>query len=432
MSLLNDMEATLVSLAAKHRLRELSHYLKASFVHNDYLGLSEHPHVIEAGIKALKEQGAGSRGSRLLGGNSKAFENAEEKIAEFFGAPAALWFSTGYLANLGLVRALGERADRIYSDEKNHASLIDAISLTKNQKTIVPHFAWDSAERITSKSLLVTETLFSMDGDILEWGKLKPIADKTGAFVVLDEAHAAGIFPLDGRGFHSLPTITGPSPLPTNLPHHTNEVAANPPPRAGDSAASLPPHPSFMARHEVPKRDADWERLAVVITFGKAFGCAGACVLGSEKLKRFLINTARSFIYSTAPPPAIPEMVVAATQVIQQSPQLRQELWRRASWVRERFRGLQGTQNPPLPQEKSEWEKRSPIIPFLIPGDDSALLFAQNMRHSGFELRAIRYPTVAPGSERLRITIHLGVSWEQTRAMAEEAVKQWKAFSSSE
>lgn len=376
MTLSSEMDAKLAELRAQHRLRELARPAGASFVHNDYLGLSRHPHVIEAGIKALRDGGAGSRGSRLLGGNSGEYEAAEERIAEFFGAPAALWFSSGYLANLGVVRALGELTDTIFSDEKNHASLIDAITLAKRRKQIVPHGKWAEVRGIGPDSLVVSESLFSMDGDFVDWNELRPVLDSSGAFLVMDEAHAAGIFGEDGKGLHR------------EWPH--------------------------------------WDRLAVVVTFGKAFGSAGACVLGSQKLKSFLINSARSFIYTTAAPPALPAMVVAAAEVLEKEPELRRELWRRSEWVRAQLRALGSLALPP---ERTAWERKSPIIPLLIPGDDRALLFAESMRQSGIELRAIRFPTVPRGGERLRISVNLGASWEETQLMTSELVRQWTAFS---
>jgi 8-amino-7-oxononanoate synthase len=368
------------SLKKQHLKRELQLERRGavSFIHNDYLGLSTHESILEAGKRALSAMPAGARGSRLLGGNSPFFEAVEEEIAAFFDAPAALLFSTGYMANLALVRTVGELSEIYFSDEKNHASLIDAIALTRKPKRIVAHggWSWVADENIPEKACLVAETLFSMDGDFLDFESIRKILARSDAFLILDEAHAAGVFPESGKGFSSL-----------------------------------------ISR--------DWERMAMTVTFGKAFGVAGAAILCSKILKELLIATARSFIYTTAPAPVVAAMVQESLQVVQkEGGWRREELWDRAKAVRQVLKEA-------LVEHCNSANMRffSPIIPIILPGEVRALRFCENMRELDVELRAIRYPTVRRGEERIRISLNLGASREETEKMASEVLKQWTEFS---
>lgn len=383
-----DFEASfdekLGALATEGLYRSLSPSLPTAFIHNDYLGLSKHPALIECGKKALEKWGAGSTGSRLLGGHSALFDEVEEKIADFFGSPTALFFSTGYMANIAAVTTLADHADGIYSDEKNHASWIDGIRLSSAPKTIVPHCQWggDVLEIKSRRPLFVSETLFSMDGDLADLSTLWERQHQSGAFLLLDEAHAAGVFPLDGRGLTSL-------------------------------------------------KARDWSRQAIVVTFGKAFGVAGAAVLCSAKVRELLINRARSFIYSTAPTPSTVAMVGEAVDLVREASALRTELWRRSREVRARLSAAQTLQTTSEGYLK-DYALCSPIVPFFVRGEVSALSFCESMRRSGIDLRAIRYPTVARGSERIRISLHLGISWGETERIVSEVLKRWTEFSSQE
>ncbi len=354
------IDAQLATLRAEHRYRELFRSPEESFVHNDYLNLSKHPAIRAAGLEALNAGAHGSRGSRLLGGNHSAFEEAERAIAQFFRAPAALFFSTGYLANLAVVGALGGLADVVLSDEKNHASLIDGVILSRKPKRVVRHGNWAQAEA-QGVALLVTEALFSMDGDFADWNGIKTLQERTGGFLILDEAHSAGVFPEDGRGF--------------------------------------------------ARKHFDWDRMCQVVTFGKAFGVSGAAVIGSQKVRDLLINTARPFIFSTATSPVIPAMVTASLKVVGEAEAQRKDLWERAEWVHSQLRQV---------TTDAEWGPRSPIIPWRVPGEARALAFAESFRKSGFDVRAVRFPTVPKGDERVRISLNLGTSREATRGLVEE------------
>ncbi len=368
---------SLARLDAQARRRKLEFNQGVSFSHNDYLGLSDHPDILAGGRRALERGRAGSRGSRLLGGHEENIAEAEEAIAKFFNSPAALLFSTGYQANLGLIQALGGFADHVVSDAANHASLIDGIRLTGLERTVLAHQEWNEWNAPSDKKvLLVAESLYSMDGDCVQASDLQSAWLRSGGFLVLDEAHAAGVFGPDGRGLSE------------------------------------------------PWRD--WNRMAVVVTFGKAFGVSGGAVLCSSSLRDVLVNTARTFIYTTAQPPVVPALICASLEVMrEQGQQRRQELWKRSQWVRE----LLQSRGVSTLGANGEWDAFSPIIPVFVPGNDRALRFSETMRSSGWDLRAIRYPTVPQGLERIRISLNLSATWEQTESMALELVKKWKAFS---
>jgi 8-amino-7-oxononanoate synthase len=353
-----------------------------SFSHNDYLGLSNHPQIIEAASKQLSHVPSGARGSRLLGGNEPCFAAVEAKIADFFHAPAALFFSSGYLANQAIVTALGGIADEILSDEKCHASLIDGVRLCKTPRKVVPHQGWAEQLELATKAgfserpLLVAESLYSMDGDAVDEEALRAFWQKSGGFLILDEAHAAGVFDDSGLG--------------------------------------------------ISTAWRDFSKMAVTVTFGKAFGVAGAAILCSSAVKEVLVNSARSFIYTTAPSPWVAALVSAALDVMHKEGEgRRRELRARAREMRGFFdeNGLE------IPRFTSTWDAESPIIPVVLGGNDRALRFAQVMRRFGWSLKAIRYPTVSKGAERIRISLNLDASQSETREFAKEVVRQWKAFS---
>lgn len=353
-----------------------------SFSHNDYLGLSRHPLILQAASSKLSDLAGGARGSRLLGGNEPCFAELEAKIAAFFQAPDALFFSSGYLANLAIVSALGSVADEIVSDEKCHASLIDGVRLCKTPRTVIPHQAWAARLEVAAKGgfadrpLLVAESLYSMDGDAVAEEGLREYWEKSGGFLILDEAHAAGVFDNSGLGI---------------------------------SAAWR-----------------DFSRMAVTVTFGKAFGVAGAAILCSTTVKETLVNSARSFIYTTAPSPWVAALVSASLDVMrQEGASRRTELRLRAREMRSFFEesGVE------IPRFTTTWDAESPIIPVVLGGNDRALRFAQVMRKFGWSLKAIRYPTVSKGAERIRISLNLDASQSETREFAKEVVRQWKAFS---
>lgn len=349
----------LSDLKAQGLYRSLEIAKGLEFQHNDYLGFSSHPDLTESMAHALSVTGAGSKGSRLLGGNSRLFEETETKIADFFGSPAALLFSSGYLANLAAMQVLGECVEEIHSDEKNHASLIDGVRLSGKPKTIVPHQKWESLEPVKNR-LFVAESLFSMDGDLLDVEGFSGAVRRSHAFAHVDEAHAVGILFEEGTGTHF----------------------------------SLP-----------------WETLSKTVTFGKALGVSGAALLCSENLKELLINRARAFIYTTAPSPIVAVGIQKGLELVQEEAWRREELWSRAEEAREILGDF-------VSNSQSAWERKVPILIVPVYGEERALSLARNMREFGFDLRAIRYPTVPRGEERLRLTLNLHVSRENTVGMA--------------
>jgi 8-amino-7-oxononanoate synthase len=370
----------LAALSREHRYRELVCPEKLRFSHNDYLGLSRHPEILHAAELAAKHGPGGSGASRLLGGNSELMEETETAISAFFGSPAALLFSSGYLANLAIVRAIGNFVDGIITDERNHASLVDAINLTGKPRRLIGHNDWKRLDLPSDRKwLLVTESLFSMDGDVADWQQLRQVHARTNSFLVVDEAHAAGVFGEDGRGL-VMPTL-------------------------------------------------NWERGAAVVTFGKAFGVSGAAVLCSRTIREWLINSARSFMFTTAPSPIVVSMIRASLNIVGKEVWRRKELWERALSVRQRLKT--NIPSAMMDTKGSSWNMASPIIPFLIPGTDEVLEFSECMRKRGFDLKAIRYPTVPIGGERLRIALSLGASWEETEQMIEELIEQWAIWMES-
>jgi 8-amino-7-oxononanoate synthase len=378
------IELGLERLREQKGLRCLDTEPVASFSHNDYLGLSVEGVLHERALQIARDLPTGSRGSRLLGGNHAIFETVEKQIAQFFDAPAALFFSSGYMANLAAVTALGTLADSCFCDEKLHASLIDGVRLLGKPKTIVPHQLWSTLPGVPAPgaALTIAETLYSMDGDTLAVDELQQWQKRSGSFLLLDEAHACGVMDETGRGLSS----------------------------------------SWR----------QWDHTVVVVTFGKAFGVAGAAVLSSPLVRELLINHGRSFIYTTAPSPWTAALVLASLQVMSEQGQQRRELlWQHAREVRQLLESegvlKQEISSTDLPRP---WDRVSPIIPVPVPGNDNALRFAELMREFGWGVKAIRYPTVPKGSERIRISLNLQVGLTETLQFTEKVVKLWKAFSS--
>lgn len=321
-----------------------------SFCSNDYLGLANHPRVVAAFKAGAERYGVGAGASHLITGHSAAHHALEEELADFVGAPRALLFSTGYMANLGVVTALAERHGWILEDRLNHASLIDAARLARAEVKRYPH-----ADTARLKALLVeasgpvlitTDAVFSMDGDIAPLKQILALGRDYGARVLVDDAHGLGVLGAQGRGtFEHL-----------GLP-------------------LLPP--------------------AILIgTLGKALGVFGAFVAGEAALIETLIQRARTYIYTTALPPAVAEAVREALRL------LRKEPWRREHLGRlvRRFRA--GAQSLGLKLVEAE----TPIQPIILGSTEKALSASRWLRRHGILVPAIRPPTVPRGAARLRLT----------------------------
>jgi 8-amino-7-oxononanoate synthase len=322
-----------------------------SFCSNDYLGLANHPEVVAAFHRGLDEYGAGSGAAHLISGHSRAHHALEEELAAFVGRPRALLFSTGYMANLGVVSALLGHGDRVFEDQGNHASLLDGARLSGARLIRYRHgecaaLARRLADAPAGERLVATDGVFSMDGDLAPLPELARLADAHGAWLLMDDAHGLGVIGPGGRG-----------------------TAAH----CGLDAARLP---------------------ILMGTLGKAFGTFGAFVAGSEELVETLIQQARTYIYTTAPPPALATATRAALRLV------REEDWRRdrlQALVR-RFRA--GAAQLGLKPADSS----TPIQPLIIGEAAAALRWSEALRARGILISAIRPPTVPPGSARLRIT----------------------------
>ena len=323
-----------------------------SFCSNDYLGLASHPRLVAAFKQGAERFGVGSGAAHLITGHSYAHQALEEELAEFVGRPRALLFSTGYMANLGVVSALMGRGGRVFEDRLNHASLIDAALLSDARLIRYAHLDTRSLQRKMaqsgdSRSLIASDGVFSMDGDCAPLAELALLAASAEAWLLTDDAHGFGVLGQQGRGW------------------------------CADQLSDAPANSILMA------------------TLGKAFGTFGAFVAGSEVLIETLIQHARTYIYTTAPPPALAWATRTALQLVREGDALRERL----SDLIQYFRA--GAAELGLPLMVSA----TPIQPLLIGDTAAAMALSEALRQRGILVTAIRPPTVAKGSARLRITI---------------------------
>jgi len=342
-----------------------------SFCSNDYLGLANDRRVVAALQRGAEQYGAGAGASHLVSGHTRAHHALEEELADFVGAERALLFSTGFMANLGVVTALADRGSLIAEDRWNHASLIDATRLARARTRRYPHANVEALRRQLASggrlSLILTDAVFSMDGDTAPLAPLAVLAREHHAWLLADDAHGLGVRGPEGRG--SL-AVDGIAP--------TREVI-------------------------------------LMGTLGKAFGVFGAFVAGDKVLIETLIQRARSYIYTTALPAAVAEAARAALAIV------RAEEWRRAR-LRElvaRFRAGAAQLGFTLPQSGT------PIQPVLVGEAAAALALSEALRARGFLVPAIRPPTVPAGGARLRVSFSAAHSPEQVdqllSALAESA-----------
>lgn len=323
-----------------------------SFCSNDYLGLANHPQVITALQQGAQRYGVGSGASHLISGHSHAHHALEEELAAFTRRPKALLFSTGFMANLGTITALLGKGDAVFEDRLNHASLIDAGLYSGARLQRYLHADTASLEKQLIKSdakqkLIVSDTVFSMDGDIAPIAELANMAARHNACLMLDDAHGFGVLGENGAG----------------ACEHFNLDAT-----------------------EVP---------ILMGTLGKALGTFGAFVAGSEELIETLIQLARSYVYTTALPPAVAQATRTSLKLAAQ------ETWRREKLqlLIERFRN--GARQLGL----QLMESSTPIQPLMIGDSETALQLSEALMEKGILISAVRPPTVAQGSARLRITL---------------------------
>lgn len=321
-----------------------------NFSGNNYLDMAGNNSVMEAMSEAARIYGNGATASRLIAGNTKAHRELEEYIAVWKGTEKAVVFGSGYQANIGILTALPNDEDLILSDELNHASIIDGCRLSRAQTRIYQHLDVDSARKILEKGkyrrrFVVTESVFSMDGDFAPLVELNKLCEEFGAFLMVDEAHGAGVKGPKGQGL----------------------------------AAELNVCPEIQMG-----------------TLGKALGVAGAYVAGSEPLVRLIINKARSFIYTTAQPPLILSAALEAIRIVasDEGCKLRKRLNDNALLLNELIRPLIGTLTAP-----------SHIVPIHIGDSMDTMRISQSCLKKGIFVQGIRYPSVPEGSARLRLTL---------------------------
>jgi 8-amino-7-oxononanoate synthase len=324
------------------------------FSSNDYLGLANHPSVIQAVVDAVEHGGVGSTGSRLLRGDRESFAEIERRFAAFKGAERALYFSSGYLANLAVLSTFAEGGDVILSDARNHASLIDAGRLSSARRIVFPHKDIGALAQLLSRppssghTFVVTESLFSMDGDVPPLAEYAELCRLNDATLIVDEAHAVGIYGTRGSGL---------------LEEHGLDTA----------------------------------NCLSINTAGKALGVSGAFVAGPAWAIDYLIQRARPFVFSTAAPPALAAAIGASLDIIAAEPDRRTRLMDRVK----RLRAAMSASGLPVPASFSQ------IIPVVIGENERALDAAAALQAQGFDVRAIRPPSVAPGTARLRISVNV-------------------------
>ncbi len=334
------------------------------FGSNDYLGLATDPRVLNAARAELNAWG--SVASPLLGGHTPAHQSLAERLAAFEGTESALVFSSGYAANVGTITALVSKGDVVYSDRLNHASIIDGCRLSRATIRRYPHRDVSAlaemmvADTQFERRLIVTDSLFSMDGNSAPLAELSELAEQFGAMLMVDEAHATGVFGSTGRGLCE----------------------------------------AFGVDDRVHVR---------VGTLSKALGSVGGFVCGNHSLTQWLLNRARPYIFSTAHPAAACEAAAEALSIVEAEPQRGSELQQRAAMVRNQLQRQGWNLGPSTSQ----------IIPIMVGDADKALKLAGSLREAGYYVPAIRQPSVPVGQSRLRLSLSWGHSEEMIDGLVE-------------
>ena len=346
-----------------------------NFSSNDYLGLANDPRLVEALQRGAAEWGAGSGAAHLLGGHRTPHQQLEEALAAFVGRPRALLFSTGYMANLGAVTALVGRGDGVFADRLNHASLLDAALLSQARLARYAHADADAlAQRLAgsraARKLVVSDGVFSMDGDVAPLPALAAVTQQHGGWLLVDDAHGLGVVGPGGRG-------------------------------------------------TVAQFGLDSEQVPLLVgTLGKAFGSFGAFVAGSEVLIETLIQRARSYIYTTALPPAVAAATCTALQVVGEAS------WRRTHLQQLTARFRAGAAALSLPLMASE----TPIQPLLVGDPERCVALGEALRQRGFLVGVVRPPTVPEGSSRLRITLSAAHDTAMIDQLLAALAESWAAL----
>ncbi len=319
---------------------------------NNYLGLNTHPKLKKAAIEATKKFGVGSGAVRPIAGNMKLHEELERRLALFKKTEACLTMQSGFTANTGVIQALFEEGDIIISDELNHASIIDGCRLTKAERKVYPHKDMKGLEKVLKESknakkvMVVTDGVFSMDGDIAPLKEIAEISQKHGAFVMVDDAHASGVLGRNGRG---------------TVDH-------------------------FRIHGKVDLQ---------IGTLSKALGCLGGYVAGSKDLREYLMNRCRPFLFSTSHPPAVAASCIAAIDVLEQEPELIEKLWVNTRYFKAGLREL----------DFNTGVSETPITPVITGSSKSAMELSASLFKEGVFALSIVFPMVAEDKARIRTIV---------------------------
>ena len=352
-----EWEKELEKLTKENLNRKLKTPTGLDFSSNDYLSLAHHTGIRQSLIQALKKNLPLSAGaSRLIRGHTHWHEETEQLFKKYVKRESALFFSSGYIANLGLIPTLCKKSV-IFSDQMNHASLIDGCRLSHSPCHIYPHKDINTLEHLLKKEphknkVIITESLFSMDGDFAPLEELSELALKYKTLLIVDEAHATGIYGPKGMGLCGL------------LKEKEHIISIHP--------------------------------------CGKAISAKGAFIAGPAILKKYLINKCRPFIYTTAPSPVLLFHIQCVLNVLKKEAKRRELLKKKADFFRNKIKNL-------TPIGDSE----SMIIPIITGSATSALTIEKTLQKKGYDIRAIRYPTVPKGKERLRVCIHYNHTYKQ-------------------
>lgn len=369
----DELEIGLAQLAAASLLRErrtldtpcapevvVNGQRLLAFCSNDYLGLANHPHLMRAVQEAAAQWGVGSGASHVVSGHLRPYQELEERLAAFTGQPRALYFSTGYLANLAILPSLVGRNDAIFADRLNHASLIDAAQLARAQHVRYAHADLQQLAELLQRStarrkLIVTDAVFSMDGDVAALPALLELAERHDAWLVVDDAHGFGVLGANGRG---------------SLEHCALEATP---------------------------------RLILMATLGKAAGVSGAFVAGDARVIEWLLQRARPYIFTTASSPVLAAALLASLELIAEGVARRNQI---QALITQLQAGAAQLPWRLLPSPTA-------IQPLLVGENQAALDLAQQLWQHGIWVPAIRPPTVPAGSARLRISLSAAHTVEQ-------------------
>jgi 8-amino-7-oxononanoate synthase len=373
-----EVEDGLRHLQARGQRRSLAEVCGVNLCSNDYLGLAESQSLRAAVLDAVHNAPrVGGTGSRLLSGHSSVWQDVEQEFAKFAGTEAALYFGSGYAANVGLLTSILRNSDVIFSDELNHASLIDGMRLSGARKVIFPHLNLNSLEAglraeaqgdRPGRRFVVTESVFSMDGDVAPLAEIAALCERFGAGLLVDEAHATGVHGPSGRGIAF--------------------------------GAGLAP-----------------DLIGITHTCGKALASSGAFVCGSAALREHLINRARTFIFSTAMPPYMAGQIRAALRIAHGMDAERVALLSRSRRLAAALRE----------QGYDTANSSTQIVPVVIGGNDQALAAAEYLQTEGFAVRAIRPPTVKDGRACLRLSVTCAIAASELERL-ENCLASWRSL----